>query len=84
MELTFLKSWLAQFNPFKKFREIAPPTNTPTTANFFHSKQQHKALADFDDTLEDILYDLKPTPPPLHIKEPPEGGLVGWLAVAGT
>lgn len=85
MELTSSKSWLAQFLPFKKIREIAPPTYTPRTAKFVDAKKQHKGLADFDDTLEDDdLYDFKPSPPPLYIKEPPEGGLVGWLAVAGA
>jgi MFS family permease len=78
------KIWLAQFHPFKKFREIAPPINTPRTAKFLDVRKHHKGLADFDDTLEDDLYDLKPTPPPLYVKEPPEGGLVGWLAVAGA
>ncbi|KAF8816465.1 MFS general substrate transporter [Phlegmacium glaucopus] len=42
-----------------------------------------KGLADFDDTMEDD-YDFKATPPPLYTKEPPEGGVVGWLAVAGA
>ena len=46
--------------------------------------KKHKALEDFDDTLDDDLYDFKPTPPPLYIKDPPEGGRVGWLAVAGS
>ena len=82
--LTFSKSWLAQFNPFKKTREVAPPTYTPRTAKFLDVKKHHKDLEDFDDTLEDDSYDFKPTPPPLYIKNPPEGGLVGWLAVAGA
>jgi len=46
-------------------------------------QKKHKALEDFDETLEDE-YDFKPTPPPLYAKNPPEGGLVGWLAVAGA
>jgi len=78
------KNWLAQFNPFKKTREVAPPTYTPRTAKFLDVKKHHKDLEDFDDTLEDDSYDFKPTPPPLYIKNPPEGGLVGWLAVAGA
>jgi len=78
------KNWLAQYLPFKKARETAPPIYTPRTAKFFDAKKQHKGLEDFDDTLEDDLYDFKPTPPPLYMKEPPEGGLVGWLTVAGA
>jgi len=78
------KSWLAQLLPFMKTREISPKTYTPSTTKFVETKK-HKALEDFDDTLDDDdIYDLKPTPPPLFIKDPPEGGLVGWLAVAGA
>lgn len=86
MELIFFKkSWLAQFlPPFKKIREIAPQISTPRTAKFGDAKKKHKGLEDFDDTLEDDLYDFKPSPPPLYVKDPPEGGLVGWLAVAGS
>jgi len=48
------------------------------------TQKKHKDLEDFDDTLEDDLYDFKPTPPPLYMKDPSEGGPVGWLAVAGA
>jgi hypothetical protein len=82
-KLTFSYSWLAQFIPFKKIQEKAPQIYTPRTKKFVDAKK-HKDLEDFDDTLEDGKYDLKPTPPPLYIKDPPEGGLVGWLAVAGA
>jgi MFS family permease len=78
------KNWLAQLLPFKKVREVAPPTYTPRTAKFHDARRQHQSLEDFDDTLEDDSYDFKPTPPPLYTKEPPEGGLVAWLAVAGA
>jgi len=77
------KNWLAQFHPFKKIRENIPKIYTPrsTSTKFVNSKNP-KALEDFDETLEDE-YNFK-TPPPLNAKNPPEGGLVGWLAVAGA
>jgi hypothetical protein len=78
------KNWLAQFPPFKKLWEIKPPMYTPRTAKCHDANKTHKDLADFDHTLEDESYDFKPTPPPLYTKEPPEGGLVGWMAVAGA
>jgi len=78
------KNWLAQFIPYKKIREISQPIYTPKSGKFIDVKK-HKALEDFDDTLEDDSYDFKkPTPPPLYIKDPPEGGSVGWMAVAGA
>jgi len=77
------KNWLAQFLPFKKTQKIEPQIYTPRTKNFIDARK-HKDLEDFDDTLEDDKYVLKPTPPPLYIKDPPEGGMVGWLAVAGA
>lgn len=77
------KNWLARFIPFKKIQEISPQIYTPRTKKFVDARK-HKDLEDFDDTLEDVKYELKPTPPPLYIKDQPEGGLVGWLAVAGA
>jgi len=74
------KSWLARFLPLKKH---APPSYTPKTATFVNGNKKHKGLADFDHTLEDD-YDFKSTPPPLYTKDPPEGGIVGWLTVAGA
>ena len=85
MELTFLsKSWLVQFLPFKKIQEIARPIYTSRTATSVDANKHHRDLEAFDDTLEDDFYDFKPSPPPLYKKDPPEGGLVGWLAVAGA
>jgi MFS family permease len=78
------KNWLAQFFPFKKVRETAPRIDTPRTAKFNGANKNPKGLADFDHTLEDDSYDFKPTPPPLYTKQPPEGGLIGWMAVAGA
>jgi len=78
------KNWLAQFFPFKKLREIAPRIDTPRSAKGNDANKNHKGLTDFDHTLEDDSYDFKPTPPPLYTKEPPEGGLIGWKAVAGA
>jgi len=76
------KNWLAQYLPIKKIRENEPKIYTPKSTKFVDAKK-HKALEDFDETLEDE-YDFKPTPPPLYAKNSPEGGLVGWLAVAGA
>jgi len=79
------KNWLAQFLPFKKkIQENTPQkTSTPRTPKFVDTKK-HKDLEDFDGTLEDDIYDFKPTPPLQYKKEPPEGGPIGWLAVAGA
>lgn len=82
--LIFLKSWLSQFLSFKKVREIAPRIDTPRSAKGNDANKNHKGLVDFDHTLEDDSYDFKPTPLPLYTKEPPEGGLIGWMAVAGA
>lgn len=84
LELIFSNSWLAQFRPFKKLRDLPPPTYTPKSATFVNGSKSHKDLADFDDTLEAGSYDFKPTPPPLYTKHPPEGGVVGWLTVAAA
>lgn len=82
LELIFLKSWLDRFLPFKK--PIAPPIYTPRTAAFVNANKSPKGLADFDYTLEDDSYDFKPTPPPLYMKDPPEGGVAGWVTVAAA
>ena len=79
------KSWLVRFLPFiKKPQDSSPPIYTPRTGTFVNANKSHKDLADFDHTLEDDSYDFKPTPPPLYLKGPPEGGVVGWLTVAGA
>lgn len=57
---------------------------TPRTAAFVDANKSPKGLADFDHTLEDDPYDFKPTPPPLYMKDPPEGGFAGWLTVAAA
>ena len=85
VELIFSKSWLVRFLPLiKKPQDILRPIYTPRTATFVNANQDYKDLRDFDHTLKDDSYDFKPTPPPLYLKGPPEGGLVGWLTVAGA
>ncbi|KDR79186.1 hypothetical protein GALMADRAFT_243084 [Galerina marginata CBS 339.88] len=79
------RSWLAQLRPpwVKESRISVIPPVTPKTAKYFeeagHSPKSAK-FPSYGQTDEEQLRD----PPPLYKKHAPEGGLYGWMSVAGA
>lgn len=86
------KTWLAKiklpWSPPDPTTPTIPPVS-PKTAKFvnesiLHTPKEEVYFNGYQDVLSgrveaETIHD----PPPLYTKDPPEGGIVGWMAVAG-
>lgn len=66
---------------------------SPKTAKFInesilHTPKEEVYFHDYQEVLsgraEAEQVQQAPDPPPLYTKDPPEGGIIGWMAVAGA
>jgi len=75
------RSWLAQFRPpWSREPRISVIPPVPKTAKFVNEEAGYGTAKFPEDDYDDCIRD----PPPLYKKHAPEGGLKGWMSVAGA
>jgi len=80
------RSWLAQFRPpWAKEARISVIPPAPKSAKFADEEEGYGHSAKFpEDSYGQTEDDCIRDPPPLYKKHAPEGGLSGWMSVAGA
>ncbi|KAF9475743.1 MFS general substrate transporter [Pholiota conissans] len=67
-----------------KIPPVSPETAKFVSESIIHTPKDEVYFNNYQHAIAEDAPQYRQDPPPLYTKDPPEGGIVGWMAVAGA